>query len=252
MFERYTEKARRVIFFARYEASQFGAHAIEAEHILLGLLRDDKQLVQLLFLRPTSTVKAIRDEIEAATPPENKVSASVDLPLSVTAKRVLSYAAAESDRLGDRHIGTEHLMLGLLCEDGSLASRLLVEHGVTAEKIIAAANGAARTPQENTSPPGTPMGIGHGGGGRVLDPALLQLAQQFKALVQLLTERGVISQEDGVVIHQEGFDSRREGRAGFGWAFTRVSFTALLDVLARKGVISEEDKQRILDTQAGE
>jgi ATP-dependent Clp protease ATP-binding subunit ClpC len=49
MFERYTEKARRVIFFARYEASQFGAQWIETEHILLGLLREDKPLVIRLF-----------------------------------------------------------------------------------------------------------------------------------------------------------------------------------------------------------
>ena len=57
MFERYTEKARRVIFFARYEASQFGAQAIEAEHILLGLLREDKQLTQKFFRSPHSTVE---------------------------------------------------------------------------------------------------------------------------------------------------------------------------------------------------
>jgi ATP-dependent Clp protease ATP-binding subunit ClpC len=47
MFERYTEKARRVVFFARYEAGQFGSQAIEPEHILLGLLREDKQLACL-------------------------------------------------------------------------------------------------------------------------------------------------------------------------------------------------------------
>ena len=48
MFERYTEKARRVIFFARYEASQFGSPCIETEHLLLGLLREDKALVRSL------------------------------------------------------------------------------------------------------------------------------------------------------------------------------------------------------------
>lgn len=49
MFERYTEKARRVVFFARYEAGQFGAPAIEAEHLLLGLMREDKALVTAFF-----------------------------------------------------------------------------------------------------------------------------------------------------------------------------------------------------------
>src|SRR3989440_427626 len=99
MFERYTEKARRVIFFARYEASQFGAQAIEAEHILLGLLREDKQLTQKFFRSPHSTVESIRREIESRTPLRDKVSASVDLPLSPSAKRVLSFAADESERV---------------------------------------------------------------------------------------------------------------------------------------------------------
>src|SRR6266571_4237997 len=90
MFERYTEKARRVIFFARYEASQFGAHAIDSEHILLGLLREDKQLTQKFFRSPHSTVESIRREIESRTPLRDKVSASVDLPLSSSAKRVLA------------------------------------------------------------------------------------------------------------------------------------------------------------------
>ncbi|HSO73523.1 MAG TPA: Clp protease N-terminal domain-containing protein, partial [Blastocatellia bacterium] len=69
MFERYTEKARRVIFFARYEASQFGSHAIEAEHILLGLLREDKQLTEKFFTNPRSAVESIRKEIEGRFPP---------------------------------------------------------------------------------------------------------------------------------------------------------------------------------------
>src|SRR5215468_9421999 len=135
MFERYTEKARRVIFFARYEASQFGAQAIEAEHILLGLLREDKQLTQKFFRSPHSTVESIRREIESRTPLRDKVSASVDLPLSPSAKRVLSYAADESERLGHRHIGTEHLLLGILREDKSSAAEILYERGLRLNQI---------------------------------------------------------------------------------------------------------------------
>ena len=59
MFERYTEKARRVIFFARYEASQFGSPYIETEHLLLGLLREDKALTNR-FLRSHASVESIR------------------------------------------------------------------------------------------------------------------------------------------------------------------------------------------------
>jgi ATP-dependent Clp protease ATP-binding subunit ClpC len=135
MFERYTEKARRVIFFARYEASQFGAQAIEAEHILLGLLREDKQLAQKFFRSPTSTVESIRKEIEQRSVIREKVSASVDLPLSASAKRVLSYAADESERLQHRHIGTEHLLLGILREEKSAAAEILVERGLRLNQI---------------------------------------------------------------------------------------------------------------------
>src|SRR6266478_6142627 len=80
MFERYTEKARRVIFFARYEASQFGSPYIETEHLLLGLLREDKALTNR-FLRSHASIESIRKQIEGRTTIRDKVSTSVDLPL---------------------------------------------------------------------------------------------------------------------------------------------------------------------------
>ena len=67
MFESYTEKARRVIFFARYEASQFGSPYIETEHLLLGLLREDKALTNR-FLRSHASIESIRKQIEGRTP----------------------------------------------------------------------------------------------------------------------------------------------------------------------------------------
>ena len=100
MFERYTEKARRVIFFARYEASQFGSPYIETEHLLLGLLREDKALTNR-FLRSHASVESIRKQIEGHTTIREKVSTSVDLPLSNECKRVLAYAAEEAERSWD-------------------------------------------------------------------------------------------------------------------------------------------------------
>jgi ATP-dependent Clp protease ATP-binding subunit ClpC len=129
MFERYTEKARRVIFFARYEASQFGSPYIEAEHLLLGLLREDKALTNR-FLRSHASIESIRKQIEGRTPIREKVSTSVDLPLSQECKRVLAYAAEEAERLVHKHIGTEHLLLGLLREDKSFAAEILHERGL--------------------------------------------------------------------------------------------------------------------------
>jgi len=134
MFERYTEKARRVIFFARYEASQFGSPYIETEHLLLGLLREDKALTNR-FLRSHASIESIRKQIEGRTTMREKVSTSVDLPLSQECKRVLAYAAEEAERLSHKHIGTEHLLLGLLREEKSFAAEILHERGLRLSAI---------------------------------------------------------------------------------------------------------------------
>src|SRR5436189_4465486 len=130
MFERYTEKARRVIFFARYEASQFGAPAIEPEHLLLGLMREDKTLTGRFFPRAQITIESIRREIESRTLLRERIPTSVELPLAPETKRVLHYSHEESDRLQHRHIGTEHLLLGLLREERSMAAQILHERGL--------------------------------------------------------------------------------------------------------------------------
>jgi ATP-dependent Clp protease ATP-binding subunit ClpC len=148
MFERYTEKARRVIFFARYEASQFGSPYIETEHLLLGLLREDKALTNR-FLRSHASVESIRKQIEGHTTIREKVSTSVDLPLSNECKRVLAYAAEEAERLSHKHIGTEHLLLGLLREEKCFAAEILHERGL---KLIAIREELARATQEKAPP----------------------------------------------------------------------------------------------------
>ena len=148
MFERYTEKARRVIFFARYEASQFGSPYIETEHLLLGLLREDKALTNR-FLRSHASVESIRKQIEGHTTIREKVSTSVDLPLSNECKRVLAYAAEEAERLSHRHIGTEHLLLGLLREEKCFAAEILHERGLRLSTIR---EELARTTQEKAAP----------------------------------------------------------------------------------------------------
>ncbi len=134
MFERYTEKARRVIFFARYEASQFGSPYIETEHLLLGLLREDKALANR-FLRSHAALESIRKQIEGHTTVREKVSTSVDLPLSHECKRVLAYAAEEAERLSHKHIGTEHLLLGLLREEKCFAAEILHERGLRLNQV---------------------------------------------------------------------------------------------------------------------
>src|SRR3984893_15459337 len=97
MFERYTEKARRVIFFARYEASQYGSPYIETEHLLLGLMRDDQALANC-FLREEGSIESIRKEIEARITIREHISTSVEVPLSAECKRILNMAGGGTKR----------------------------------------------------------------------------------------------------------------------------------------------------------
>jgi len=134
MFERYTEKARRTIFFARYAASRSGSRYIEAEHLLLGLLREDKALANR-FLPSHAAVESIREQIEGHMARGEKVPTSVDLPPSHECKRVLAYGAEEAERLNHVRIGTEHLLLGLMREEKCFAARLLDEQGLALNSV---------------------------------------------------------------------------------------------------------------------
>jgi Clp amino terminal domain, pathogenicity island component/NTF2 fold immunity protein len=134
MFERYTERARRVIFFARYEACEFGSTTIETEHLLLGLIREDKNLTNR-FLRNHSSIESIRKEIEGRITIREKVSTPIDFPLSNECKCILAYAAEEAERLSHRHIGTEHLLLGILREEKCVAAEILQQVGLRLNAI---------------------------------------------------------------------------------------------------------------------
>src|SRR5262249_312290 len=135
MFERYTEKARRAIFFSRYVASKFGASQIEAEHILLGLIHEDKNHLARVFQGLHADFESIRKEIEGRTVARDRVSLQIDLPLSGEAKRAPAFAAEESETLSDRQIGTEHLLLGLLRQENSTAAKILDERGLRLSDI---------------------------------------------------------------------------------------------------------------------
>ena len=145
MFERYTERARRVIFFARYEASSFGSDYIEPEHLLLAILREDKAVGALLG---DGAAENIRKKIEEySAPPKPQTSMSVDMPLSQPSKRILSYGAEEAEHLGHTYIGVVHLALGVLRESESFAARLLLEAEIDRDQLEAC---------HNASPPAEP------------------------------------------------------------------------------------------------
>jgi ATP-dependent Clp protease ATP-binding subunit ClpC len=134
MFERYTESARRVVFFARHEASALGSPAIETGHFLLALVREAAPLLER-YLPSPSALRAMRDRVLEFAGAREVTPVDVDLPLSEEASRALAWAAEEADQLGHRRIGPAHLLLGLLREGRSLAAELLEEHGARLERV---------------------------------------------------------------------------------------------------------------------
>jgi uncharacterized protein (TIGR02246 family) len=134
MFERYTEKARRAIFFARYEASQYGSMTIETEHLLLGIFREDHALGRR-FLNQHGGAQSLREEIESQIKRGERISTSVEVPLTPECKRILNSAAEEAERHGSNHVGTEHMLLGILHEPGCFAARLLIARGLVLQSL---------------------------------------------------------------------------------------------------------------------
>jgi ClpA/ClpB-like protein len=127
MFERFDEHARRAIFWGRNEAILLNASRVETEHLLLGLLRDDKRGLSRIS---SSAIAAIRQRVEqSASKPEQKASAS-DLPLSDECVSVMMLAAEEAISLHHMLVDTPHLLLGMLRIEDCTAARLLREHGL--------------------------------------------------------------------------------------------------------------------------
>lgn len=136
MFERLTEQARRSIFFARYEATHYSSPFIETEHLLLGILREDKPLSAFLQRRGSS-VEDIRQKLEEriSAPGRKRSSDTTEVHLSAECHRVLKNAAGEADRLRDPNIGAAHLLLALLTEQESGAAAILRDSGVKASQL---------------------------------------------------------------------------------------------------------------------
>jgi ClpA/ClpB-like protein len=134
MFERFTEKARRVVFFARFEASRWGSPTIETEHLLFGLLREDPGLITT-FTGHFDFVAKIRGEVEERITLRERIPTSVEMQLSADNHKILTFAAEEADRLAARSIGTGHLLLAMLRVEKSLAGQVLLAQGLTAAEV---------------------------------------------------------------------------------------------------------------------
>jgi len=129
MFERYSEQARRVVFFARYEASNYGSKYIETEYLLLGLLRENRGLVKCLP-DERDVESEIRAEIEKQITKGQRIPVSVEVPLSADCRKVLILAAESAERLGHRRVEPVHMLIGILRVESSLAAQILLARGL--------------------------------------------------------------------------------------------------------------------------
>lgn len=135
MFEKYTEKARKVIFFARYEAGQFGASEIKSEHVLMALIREDKDLINKFFNGSKNLLDLdfVYKEVEIRTN-KSREHNTYNLELSSEVKRLLSCAKEEYEKSQSIYLGTEHLLLGILRTEG-VASEILRGQGLSFDSI---------------------------------------------------------------------------------------------------------------------
>jgi ATP-dependent Clp protease ATP-binding subunit ClpC len=131
MFERFTEAARRALFFARFETTELGGDAIEPEHMLLGLLRTDRGPLPGVFARANVSYRQVWAEIQSHRGERQQVAPHVEIPFSAQTKRLLQYTQEEANRADHQHIDAGHLLLGILRDERSFAAEILNRHGIT-------------------------------------------------------------------------------------------------------------------------
>ena len=133
MWQRFTERARKVVFYAQEEAQKFGEGYVSTEHLLLGLVRESDSVAARVLERLGVSLSRIRAEVEKQLP-RGDARPSQDMTLTPRAKRVIDLAYDEARNLNNNYIGTEHLLLGLIREGDGLAGRVLAKLGVDIER----------------------------------------------------------------------------------------------------------------------
>jgi len=129
MWQRFTERARRVVFFAQEEAGRLGENYVSTEHLLLGLVREDDSLAAKVLVRMNVSLERVRAEVEKqVTQGDGRLGQ--DMQLTPRAKRVIDLSYDEARSLNNNHIGTEHLLLGMIREAEGMAAQVLTGMGV--------------------------------------------------------------------------------------------------------------------------
>ena len=135
MFDRFTERARKVIILAKEEAKRFNHDYIGTEHILLGLIKEGESVAAAVLQNLGLSLDTIRLEVEKLVQFGPSTIVSGDIPFTPKAKKVIELAMDEARRLGHNYIGTEHLLLGLIKEGEGVASHVLMNVGLDLNKV---------------------------------------------------------------------------------------------------------------------
>ncbi|MBW3625316.1 MAG: ATP-dependent Clp protease ATP-binding subunit [Armatimonadetes bacterium] len=155
MWQRFTERTRRVIFFAQEEAARLGENYVGTEHLLLGLVRENDSVAARILERLGVNLTRVRQEIERQVS-RGDGRLGQEMQLTPRAKRVIDLAYEEARTLNNNYIGTEHLLLGLVRESEGIAGRVLARLGVELERtrreVMALQDGdGVMTPKTNRS-----------------------------------------------------------------------------------------------------
>lgn len=135
MFERYTEEARRAIFYARYEASNYGSRYIESEHLLLGIIQERREKLKRWFPGQKNVETQIREEIERRINRGERFPTSVEIPLTLECRKILQLAADTANRLRHQKIIPEHLVIAILRIETCVAAQVLSARELNASRV---------------------------------------------------------------------------------------------------------------------
>ena len=223
MFNKFTERARKVILLAKQEAKRFNHDYIGTEHVLLGLLREGEGVAAAVLQSLGMNLNNIRLEVEKLVQIGPATVVSGDLPFTPKAKKVMELAMEEARTLGHNYIGTEHLLLGLIREGEGVASQVFMNMGLDLEKVreeVIKLLGST-TPGSQFNPP--PSSVGSGGpASKTKTPALDAFGRDLTKLAKDGKLDPVIGREDEIDRVMQTLSRRRKnnpvllGEAGVG------------------------------------
>src|SRR5260221_6350656 len=134
MFERFTDRARRVVVLAQEEARMLNHDHIGTEHLLLGLIDEGQGVAAEALESLGISLEAVRREVEEITG-RGRRAPSGHVPFTARAKTALEQSLREALQLGHAYIGTEHILLGLTREDGGVAAQVLIRSGADLNRV---------------------------------------------------------------------------------------------------------------------